>query len=137
MGKKRIDLTYLIRGKEVAVISMLSNTQYQIREPLKVLLITNKERQLLEGVFTDRELTASIGKKLITAPLDANDNIVKMDKLACVTEVVLSLNELNNLGNKRLSNTLFRCHVIGSEEFITFKSVAPQYKRLKNGSSLS
>ena len=36
----------------------------------------------------DRELNMSIGKKLITTPLDANDNIINTDKLACITEMV-------------------------------------------------
>ena len=81
----------------------------------------------------DRELSASIGRKLITTPLDANDKIIKTDKLACIMEVVLSLDELNNTDNLedgRLSNFLFRYHVTCSEEFTSFE---PQYKRLKNG----
>ena len=45
----------------------------------------------------DREQNISIRKKLITTLLDANDNIVKMDKLACITEMILSLNELARL----------------------------------------
>ena len=81
VGEKRIDQAYLIRNldssKEVAVISMFSdNIQYQIRQPLKELLIMNEEKQLPEGVFTDRELT--------TTPLDGIDNIIKTDKLACI-----------------------------------------------------
>ena len=36
VGEKRIDLTYPIRGKEVAIISMFSeNIQYQIQEPFE------------------------------------------------------------------------------------------------------
>ena len=93
---KRIDLAYPVQGKQVAVISMFSNNvQYQIREPLKVLLIMNDERPLPKGTFMDRELNASIGKKLITILLDANNNI-KMGKLAHVTEVVLSFDEFDN-----------------------------------------
>ena len=54
VGEKRIDLIYLIQNldssKEVAIISMFSdNIQYQIREPLKVLMIMNKENQLQKG----------------------------------------------------------------------------------------
>ena len=97
MGEKRIHLAYPIRNlsKEVTVINMCSNNvQYQIREPLIVLLIMNYERQLPERVFTDRKLNVSIGRKLITTPHNVNDNIVKMDKLACVTEVVFSLDKL-------------------------------------------
>ena len=106
------------------------NIQNQIKEPLKVLLIMNEERQLLEGVFMDRELNASIGRKLITAPLNANDNIIKMDKIVCVTEVVLSLDKLyntdKNLEDGRLSNVLFRYHVTSSEEFTSFEPVITQ-----------
>ena len=105
------------------------NVQCQIRKPLKVLLITNEERQLLEGVLTDRKLNASIGSKLITTLLCANNNIIKTNKLACFMKVVLSLDELNNTDNLedgRLSNFLLRYHVTGSEEFMS------QYKRLQN-----
>ena len=43
VDEKRIDLVYLIWGKEVAVISMLSdNIQYQMRESLNILLIMNE-----------------------------------------------------------------------------------------------
>ena len=46
MGEKRRK----IWGKEVAIVSVFSdNIQYKIKEPLKVLLITNKEKQLLKG----------------------------------------------------------------------------------------
>ena len=140
VGEKRIDLAYLILNldlsQEVTVVSMLSdNIQYQIKEPLKVLQITNKEKQLLEEVFMDIELNTSIGRKLMTIPLDANDNIIKTDKLACVMEKVISLDELNNtdyLEDGRHKNVLLRSHVTGSEEFMSFEPLTPQYKRLKN-----
>ena len=103
---------YLIQNldssKEVAIISMFSdNVQYQIREPLKILLITNEERQLPEGLFMDRELSMSIRRKLITTPLDDSDNIVKMDKSACITEMILSLNELDTTDNLEDSATSY------------------------------
>ena len=113
-----------------------NNVQYQIREPLKVLLIMNEAKQLPEGVFTtDRELNTSVGRKLITTLLDANDNIIKTDKFACVMEMDLSLDEFNNADNledRRLSKVLFRYHVTGSEEFASFDPVEPQNKRPKN-----
>ena len=137
--KKRIDLAYPIRNldlsKEVTILSMLSdNVQYQIRKPLK--LITNKEKQLLEEVFTDWELNASVGRKLTATTLDGNDNVIKTDKLACVMEMVLSLDELNNTDNLedgRLSNTLLRYHVTSSEEFTSFEPVEPSIRDLKWG----
>ena len=84
MDKKKIDLAYSIRGTVVTIVSMFSdNVQHWIREPLKVLLIMNEEKMLQKGVLTDRELNVSAGRKLITTPMDANDNIIETDKLAC------------------------------------------------------
>ena len=140
VGEKKISLAYPIgnldSSKEVTVVSMFSdNVQYQIREPLKVLLIKNVEKLLPKRVFKDEKLIMSIERKLITTPLDANDKIFKTDKLACITEMVLSLDELNNtynLEDGRLSNILLRYHVTGSEEFTSFELVTPQYKIFKN-----
>ena len=73
---------------------------------------------------------------MITTLLDADDNIIKTDKLAGVTEVVLSLDELDNtdkLEDGKLSNVLLRHHMTVSEEFTPLEPAAPQYKRLKNG----
>ena len=130
VGEKRINLAYLIWEKEVAIVGMFSdNVQYWIKEPLKVML-TNEEKWLSEGVFMDRELNVSIGRKVITL-LNVHDNIVKINKLAGITEMVHSLVELNNNGNLengRLSNMLLRYHVTGSEEFTHFEPISLQYK---------
>ena len=123
MGEKKTDGAYLIwnldLSKEVAIISMSSgDAQCQIRKPLKVLLVMNQERELPKQVFTDRVLNTSVGRKLITASLDANDNTVKTDKLKYIIEVVLSLDELDNTDNledRRLSSISLRHHVTGSE----------------------
>ena len=102
------------------------------------MLIMNEEKQLLEGVFTNRELNASVGRKVITTLLDANDHIVKIDKLAWVTKMVGSLDKLDdadNLGSRRLSNVLLRYHMTSSEQFTHFEPVTPQYIRdLRMGS---
>ena len=137
MGEKRINPTYLIQGKEVAIISTFSdNIQYGIREHVKVLLITNEEKMLPEKMFLDRDLNTFVGRKVITTPLDANVNIIKVDKLACVTEMVISLDELDNTDNledRRLSNVLLRYLVTGSEEFKSFEPVTPSIRDLKMG----
>ena len=100
VGKKRINLTYLIWGKEFAIVSMFSdNVQYQIREPFKVLLITNEKRQLLKRTFMGRELSTFIGRKVITTLLDTNKNFIKTNKLAQVTVMVPSLNKLDSTDN--------------------------------------
>ena len=91
MGEKRFDLTYPVQGKEVTVVSMFSgdNFQYQMKKPLKVMLIMNEENQLPERVYTNRELNASIERELKTL----------MDKLAGIMEMVLSLDNTDNLEN--------------------------------------
>ena len=62
IGEKRIDLVYPVRGKEVAVVSMFSdNGQYWLKEPMKVLLKTGKEKKLSKRVYTDKELNTLIG----------------------------------------------------------------------------
>ena len=94
VGEKRINLASPIRGKEIAVVSMFINVQYQIREPMNVLLIMKEEKQLPKGMFTGRELSMFAGRKVIASPLDTNENIVKTDKLAGIMEMVISLNEL-------------------------------------------
>ena len=111
-----------------------------MKKSLKVLLnlITNKEKTLpdREEVFTHRKLNTFIGRKLIITPLIAKGNIIKMDKLANVMEVVISLDKLDNTDNLedgKLSNVLLGYQVTGSVESMDFELVAPQYKRLKNG----
>ena len=96
----------------------------------------DKEKLLLKGKFIGRELSAFVGRKVITTPLDTNENLVKMDNLAHVTEVVISLNELDNtdkIEDGNLSDVLLRYHVTANGEFTSFEPVTPQYKRLRNG----
>ena len=59
-----------------------------------------------------------------------------MDKSADVTEMALSLDELDNtdsLEDGKLSNILHRYHETDSEEFTSFEPVSLHYKKLRNG----
>ena len=61
------------------------------------------------------------------------DNIIKMEKLTCITEMALSLEELDNIDNledERLSNILLRYYVTGSEEFTSFELVTSPTLRI-------
>ena len=101
-----MDLAYSVRGKEVTIVSMFSdNVQYQMKKTLKVMRIMNEEKHLLEGVYMDRELNASIGRELKML-LDSHDYMVITNKLAGVMEMALSLDKLNtdNLEDGRLSS---------------------------------
>ena len=65
IGEKRIDLSYPIKGKEIAVISMLSNNvQYGLQGSIEVLLKTGKKIVLNKGVYTDKELNSLTGTEL-------------------------------------------------------------------------
>ena len=67
VGESRINLAYLIRGREVAVVSVFSdNVQYEIEKPVKVSLIMNEEMQLPKGKFSSTEVGTFLGRKLIT-----------------------------------------------------------------------
>ena len=54
LGEKRIGLFYPIKGKDIAVISMLSdNLQYWLQGSVEVLLKTGKKIVLNKGVYMD------------------------------------------------------------------------------------
>ena len=64
-GEARIDLSYPIKGKDIAVVSMLgNNVQYWLQGPIEVMLETGKEIVLNKGSYTDKELNAIIGQKM-------------------------------------------------------------------------
>ena len=51
IGEKRIDLSYPVKGKDIAVVSMLSNNvQYWLQGSIEVLLKTGKKIVLNKGV---------------------------------------------------------------------------------------
>ena len=110
IGKYRIDVAYLIRADEVAVVSLFSdNDQYLLKGPMKVLLKTGEEKEIPKGMNTDKVLSALIG--LEKSKLFPHDYAFKKNKLEHVTEMVISLDELDNtdnLENGRPSNDLFR-----------------------------
>ena len=57
IGEARIDLSYPIKGREVAVISMYSNNvQYWLQGTIEVLLKMDKKIVLNKGVYTNKEL---------------------------------------------------------------------------------
>ena len=134
-GEKRIDLDYLIRSKKVAVVSVFGdNVQYRLKKLLK-LWLPNGDKMLREGTFMASELSTFVGRNLLIAPMDGSKNIIETNKLAGVTEMLISLNELNNFDNLedgKPSNVLLRHHMTSSEEFTNFEPVTPRYTKLKD-----
>ena len=81
IGEKRIDLSYPIKGKKIAVVSMLSdNVQYWLQGSIEVLLKTGKKIVLNKGVYTDRELSSLIGTELKFQMLDSRNDVLTTNK---------------------------------------------------------
>ena len=142
VGEKTIYLSYPIHPrKEITVISMLSdNIQYEMTEPFKLKLIDDSEKQVLHKTYTSRELSALVEGKMIITNLTNDPRIIKMNKLAKITDMIFNLDEpdnTDNLEDGRPSSTLFMYYVSGSEDFTHFEPKTPQYEKLKNGEIVS
>ena len=93
-----------------------------------MFLLRSKNKHILS------ELSAFVGRNLLIVPMDASKNVIKMNKLAGIAEMVITLKEFNNSDNLedgKPSNVLLRHHMTSSEEFTNYEPVIPQYKELK------
>ena len=128
-GEKTIYLSYPIRNftsnKEIAVVSMFSdNIQYEMKEPLELKLIGNDEKQIPNGAYALRELSALVEGKFILTDLGSDPRVTKKNKLAKVTDMIFNLDKLNNSNNlkdRRPSNTIFTYYVLGFVNFMHFE----------------
>ena len=141
IGEKRIDLSYPIKGKDIAVVSMLSdNVQYWLQGFIEVLLKTGKKIMLNKGVYLHKELNSLVGTEMRVQMLDFREDILRTNRLEKVMKMVFSLKELdnsNNLEDGKPSNTLFTYYVTGPEYSTHFQPHTRQYKKLKNGEIIS
>ena len=129
IAEKTIDLSYSIKGgAEVAVVSLFSdNIQYEFESRLSL------PGKMIEAcTYTRRELIDHMEGKFPMTHFDKN----KTNKLKDITEIVLSLNELDNtdnLENGKPSRTLLTYHVTSDDDnFTNFVPSYPQYKKLKD-----
>ena len=141
IGEARIDLSYTITGKDIAVVSMLSNNaQIWLQGPVDVLLKMGKKIVLSKGVYMDKELNSLIGSELKSQMMDSCEDVLRANKLYNVTKMTISLEELNNSDNLedgKPSNTLFMYYVTGPEYSMHFEPVTPQNKKLRHGEIVS
>ena len=81
IGSKTTDLSYPIKGKEIAVVSMFSNNVlYWLQGPIEVLLETGKKIVLNKGVYTNKDLNSLIRTELKSRVDDCED-ILRTSKL--------------------------------------------------------
>ena len=141
-GESRIDLSYSIQNfdsdKEIAVIRMLSdNVQYQILKLRSVMdPISDTKKMVPNGTYASRELISILEGIVELKQFEVDDEVTKLNKLKCITEITLNLDELNNsddLKNGRPSNELLTYHLNAHEDFTRFEPQTPEYKKLKNG----
>ena len=104
-GEKRIDLSYSIQNfdsdKEIAVIRMLSdNVKYEILKLRAVMdPVSDVKKTILSGTYAGRELISMLEGIIELNQFEVDDQVTKMNKLKGITEIILSLNELNNSVN--------------------------------------
>ena len=141
-GEKRIDLSYSIQNfdsdKEIAVIRMLSdNVKYEILKLRSVIdPISDTKKMIPSGTYAGRELLSMLEGMVELNQFEVDDQVIKKNKLKGITEITLSLDELNNSDNLkdgRLSNELLTYHVTDDKDFTCFEPQTPQYRKLKNG----
>ena len=100
IGEKRINLSYPIKGKDIAVVSMLSdNVRYWLQGSIEVLLKMGKKIVLNKGVYMDKELNSLIGTELKSQMLDSCNEVLRTNKLEKVMKMAISLNKLDNSDN--------------------------------------
>ena len=144
IGEKRIDLSYPIhrfkQRKEIAVISMFSNNvKYEIPKPRMAHSDSPpvNGKLILSKTYTGRELFSIVGGMAKLTKFVSDDLVVKTNKLPGITEMIFNLDELSNtddLEDGKPSNTLLNYHVTDDDEdFMSFETHTPYYKKLKGG----
>ena len=72
IGEKQIDLSYPIKGKEVAVVSVFNdNIRYEFMEPWTIYLKL-RNKQVTAGTYTRRELIDLAEGKIELTQFDKN-----------------------------------------------------------------
>ena len=96
-GESRIDLSYSIQNfdsdKEIAVIRMLSdNVKYEI---LKVRAdmdhISDMNKTIPNGTYASRELLSMLEGIVELNQFEADNQVIKKNKLKGITEITLNL----------------------------------------------
>ena len=140
-GEARIDLSYSIQNfdssKEVAVIRMLSdNVKYEILKLRAVMdPIPNTKKMIPSGTYAGRELLSIVEGIVELNQFVVDDQVIKKNMLKGITEMIITLDELNNSDNLkdgRPSNELLTYHVTDDKDFTHFEPQTPQYRKLKN-----
>ena len=86
------------------------------------------------GTYAGRELLSIVEGMVELNQFVVDDQVIETNKLKGITEMIISLDELNNSDNLEdghPSNTLFMYHVTDDKDFTHFEPQTPQYRKLK------
>ena len=116
---------------------MLSDyVQYQLLKLLAIMdPISDTKKMIPSRIYAGKELFSMLEEMVELNEFLVDDQVIKKNKLKGITEMILTLNELDNSDNLkdgRPSNKLLTYHVTSNEDFMSFKPRTPQYKKLKN-----
>ena len=98
--------------------------------------ISDTKKLIPSKSYASRELISMLEGMVELAHFEADDQVIKTNKLKGITEMIFNLNELDNndnLEDGRPSNTLLTYHLTDDKDFTHFEPHTSQYKRLKNG----
>ena len=87
------------------------------------------------GTYASRQLLSMLEGIIELNQFEADNQVIKKNKLKGITEITLNSDEPNNsdnLKNGRPSNELLTYHVTDDKDFMCFKPQTPQYRKLKN-----
>ena len=117
---------------------MLSdNVQYQILNLHAVMdPISDTKKMIPSKAYAGRELLSMLEGMVGLNEFLVDDQVTEMNKLKGITEITLSLDELDNSDNLEdghSSNALLTYHMTDDKDFTHFEPDIPQYKKLKNG----
>ena len=132
-GEKTIDLSYPIKNfdsAEIAVVSLFSdNIQYQLIKPHTIISdISGHKKLILSKTYAGGELLSMLEGMTEFTQFINDDRVTKTNKLKGITEMILTLDELNNtynLEDGRPSNALLAHHVTAHEDFTSFELQTP------------
>ena len=117
---------------------MLSDDiQYEIIKLCTIMDPISDTKKLIPGrTYAGRELLSILEGMVELAHFEADDQVIKKNKLRGITDMTIKLSELDNSDNLeggRPSNALLTYHVTADKDFTWFEPNTPQYKKLKNG----
>ena len=97
---------------------------------------SDREKLIPSGTYASKELLYMLEGIIELNQFEVDDQVTKTNKLKGITEMTLSLDELDNSDNckdRRPSNSLLPYYMTSYEDFKHFEPQNPQYKKLKNG----